>query len=477
MATRKPPAGIQPTGKSAVPKTASALTRKDPGKEELGSQKAGEEGPASNEQQAAESYMPKAPLDRSGLESMHSGSTTSSEASTGSGSAGARGRFTGKLEDPEGEQQDSYLDSAKVGSRDRYTGGLGQVHDPQQGGITLEDLDASFDQAVAGLSGREDAYGRYTQGLTGSIAPDPQKPAGTGQISEQAGMAPVRTDYEEGEGVSTGKGSKSIADEYGNSTLGKVAKFYETGGASTPRGEMLRASDDDGTSAYESYGSKDGVVKVTKYSDGTVVVENSENNTQTTQKPDGSTYTKDLTSGKVIDKTDALEDPGDPSEAPPPVLHGPDPVSDSIDELRAVYQASKQAGGGGDVDPDPEGGAESAVDADVPDAHSQLESMLGNPGSATPTDGFGSGHTGSSDPGNIDWGPDATDPNTVGRTEEVDVSPGGDSVEGQPPGSDDGFDDADDPATVLMPDSEIADTVVPDDASEDLPDHVMDVGA
>ncbi|MBV6507631.1 MAG: hypothetical protein JJLCMIEE_00681 [Acidimicrobiales bacterium] len=482
MATRKPPVGLKPVApkpdaskpespdpsasstastqatatKPALGKSAFASASKDPrtdaiGKEVVGSDGADDdEGPASNEQQAVDSYTSKPALDIR----------------------------------ESGQSSDQQQDSVKEGTRDRFTGGLGQTHDQQQGGITQEDLDQSFEESISSLSGREDAYDHYTQGLTPTAAHDHQGAgsAGKGGIAagagrEGAGSAPIAVKYDS-EGLDSGAGGRALNEEYKDSALGKVAKFYETGGPGSPRAEMLLASEDDGTHGPETHQSKDGVVKVTKHQDGTVVVENTENNTQTTQKPDGSTFTKDLTTGKIIEKTDAPEHSGDPSEAPAPVLHGPDFVAGEIDELRAAFEATRHAAGSGDVDPEPEDGAESPVGAAVPDAHSEQESMLGNPGNpgtSGSTDGFGSGH-GFPDSGDIDPDVDAADPNTVGRSEEIDVSPGGDTIGSPPPDSEADFDGADDSATTsLLPASGIADTVAPDDFPDDLPDHLLDV--
>jgi hypothetical protein len=79
-----------------------------------------------------------------------------------------------------------------------------------------------------------------------------------------------------------------------------------TGNPTTPIGDAAQQAhlEDDLVSGRATrHTSSDGTVTSTKSNDGTTVVEDKNNNTKTTLKPDGSTVTQDLTTGKVTDTT------------------------------------------------------------------------------------------------------------------------------------------------------------------------------
>lgn len=107
--------------------------------------------------------------------------------------------------------------------------------------------------------------------------------------------------------------SSKPGDTFGGpieAVLGKVSKDITDAPATTVRGEAARnAFEDEDKSAgrAKTTTSKDGTVTTTKYSDGSVVVENATNHTKTRKNADGSidTYTTDDKGHTHVEHTDA----------------------------------------------------------------------------------------------------------------------------------------------------------------------------
>jgi hypothetical protein len=242
--------------------------------------------------------------------------------------------------------------------------------------------------------------------------------------------------------------------------------------ASTPTGQALRQALDEIDGA-EKHTSSDGVVSVTRRSDGSTEVTNTDNGTTTLLKKDGSTVTSDTSTGKVIDKTDAVGTPGPDGE----YVDLPPEIEAQILADVARMRADQKAGGGGDgaTDPsdadDPNAGTPTG---DVPDMEAVKVGMIGQPAPGETFNGertvgsdngyYNHGNTGAIDPGDDQYmagGPQRNeDPN--------DAFGDNDPLTGIPT-TDPAADDGDGTVSFLPPSSDIAGLA---DAPPELPDPV-----
>ena len=196
--------------------------------------------------------------------------------------------------------------------------------------------------------------------------------------------------------------TRSVAD----GELGKAADFLHnqgvnpspavTGDPKTPISQAAQDAklDDDISSGRATrYTSHDGVVSVVKNNDGTTVVDDTSNNTRTTQKPDGTIITQDLKTGKVIDETKpSTKTPDQDHETVlPKNFHKGQFDADGHVEMARQFQHSHDPTNVDPTDQDPAATAAPVRSGPIHDAKTELLVGPGQPGHDPSSPDFGGG--------------------------------------------------------------------------------------